>query len=1494
MTSILLLLSLFLGTVGATTWDGYQTYLGTDKYSVSDGSNGRDKTCHKMCAALGNRQTSFSADLHIATVGTGKTYMNDAQVLAYNGASDDAKWMDFNARVRVNCYMGCDAMRWGKVVWHNNASDANAIRQTDRTDDCSTINATNFANADNNALNQKYMCNPTETNADMAPNMIRSPVTCRRECYEKRGSLPGQTLVDIKDVKVSASELATDACAVGCIWGYLQSWTDGEYRPLRTEASKRWWASNMFPCPRGNVGCDGVVSADLSALEGSYGNKGTYLDELILYSTSPILRTTPSYKIDEEDQVAVSDTTLGTCAAGEKCPNSYTRDDTGKIFPLAAATKCVGSTYQDTASQTSCNACNDGNEESSNDGTRCVCKPTFEKTGDWNNSWSTNRCVACSAGYACPGQTTGNEYYEDSDICPSNQYSQASASTCSVCDGTTRAGVRLTWKDSARNDKLNGSTECLCEFNGTYYSASQTNTDGEAGGCFECTLGYRCPDKLNRVKCNETGNEYADSEMLVSERTECLVVPTNARARSNFETQKVDCNPGYYGTFTKTGDETVRSCLACPAGSACEGGWTDGCTSATDCYAKEGSPWASGANGQKPCSLFDDNTVADLPIQGYQPDTAQASCLRCASWDGQRTNAVGEKAGAFGARADNDAKANSVCALFCDNGFFEQVGAMTGNSTQFTNNLTTNADMASRCQPCPRGSHCNGKNATPCGGGEWQDLVGQSSCKNQTTCAHVTTITKENEESYSVPNDEKTACVKRWVCPSIWDNIAFDPDCSEVCSSDRNLTTALNATKGTFTPTPIQLTTVDALGDAGVLHFKANVLNLIPESTGLRATIQNAAAAPRTTGFVFLSRHMKPSLNRGTTYSALNRCFRKANNNGTTNFARLEDLIPTEAGGQPFVFDLRRDMLTDSDAQHCVKISDVNGEETVTVWAHVMYCSSGLSHDQDIDLFPNINKSPANASWPSVSVWSQSTCQLPIQFQRAWAKEEPGVVTGVNWEILSSGTGMFDDTFVNDFMGLDSATEKVGFYNQECDAVSTKLTFTVKTNTGNNTRSFAVALSAPFTAATNPDMAPTMDNGNLTANVTARLPKWRPSVTKDTFKIEACYLKPTLDKDRNESASKALCFDNQNNILPSRLIDVHAALDSNVTSFFYADHPYYLKFTVVDPIAIALLNGDVSEGEPDFNFTVQEFFAGQNQSSNITTNNDENWFTVYGRTPNTTGQLTFSWNFLTDSTGEFQSGTFSPGSRRRLESTAESVGVIYAAAEESSTTIQDGFEAGCPSVEQQFANYPILCTLEVDDTTAEKIRLLPSELPGVSRMGVNGKDGSYTFRSNDQKCSTELVVDGEMQYGVVASASADTFQASQTDTDTTTTQSTATQGDGRADAEGESTEVEGTEGPETGGSSGETGGSSDDADDDAETLLTVANLDDADDAAGLSTGAIIAIVVVALAVVGGLGYYLVLGRRPPPPPSTAKTDLESSAALLGWHALPSLHATKQQ
>ena len=242
------------------------------------------------------------------------------------------------------------------------------------------------------------------------------------------------------------------------------------------------------------------------------------------------------------------------------CPsNSYCQDGVLNQCPQYSTSLAESSLITQCACQS----------DSALDNGGCMCKIGYVR-GLVN---SVDQCVPCPAGSWCPEQTTVRACTDDAISLPGSYL----AGNCSLCSaGWFKNGARSCRRCSAGYACPNITAETLCVA-GSYAPALATS-------CVTCSAG-----------------SYASLDASTA-CTPCTVNSVSV-VGATAETQCV-CSDGYYK------DGLSKTCVLCPAGSACSGNFIQPCAT-----GKSTIP------GQSACS--------DCAQGKYQPTVGGSACLSC-------------------------------------------------------------------------------------------------------------------------------------------------------------------------------------------------------------------------------------------------------------------------------------------------------------------------------------------------------------------------------------------------------------------------------------------------------------------------------------------------------------------------------------------------------------------------------------------------------------------------------------------------------------------------------------------------------------------------------------------------------------------------------------------------------------------------------------------------------------------------------------------------
>ena len=1113
---------------------------------------------------------------------------NTPRILMYKGNKKDA------ADAASRCSLACQYQPAGATSWFS-ANKVQGFHVNIDTGECvcsSEVSCTLTSLTRYDFGTVSGLCAALETTASTISPDGRDLKGCVDACVDYKSTLPGLPGV------VGDDPDPADACQAGCVYGALDQ-DEGDYHSI-TESNDVSFGQITFCSGTGLLSTGTVCDLGLPQSTHNsdrmtkrlFNNPG---DLVVMVQQGAQDKHLVQRFLDGGGNVAIY-----SCPRGSSCPRQFVRyddDDLNTLTALSNPIVCPVTAYAASGGSPECEPCYSFRQSSvKTGGTRCWCEDGyFENSG--------GSCTICPAGQFCRNNTK--------TACPDAKYAQAPGQTaCAVC---TEAPHRDEYKKpltyrferSGAIRSTSGATHCLCKDG--YYKGAPLNSN--ANECTICPRGSSCSDRLTQIKCG------ADSEYQPQEGQEfCQICPTNGNYTAivywqgrQISVASCTCKPGFYVKYGEPDSANKYGCENCPPGSFCPGG--DPMTSSTTQLLCRG-PTAYSTGNAAACSECD----AGLTSNG------------------------------------------TACRKLCDPGWYVD-------------------DTSNKCQPCTRGARCPNAESHQCDAdGEWQNATAQTTCRS--SCVDQTTPTYVSQ----YVSDDRSACLRRVVCPYKSSRSAFDADCVAECPRDRKLTTRLRQEPAAST---VNLVPTENTG----LLFKLNPIDLIPMK-GLRQRIQATEfPGPRTTGFVFFSKNQKVDPQE-TDYLELSQCF-SASTSTVRNFMRLEVLAEKEH----VVLDLSEDALDAGDEQHCVKVdsaSDNGGLQSAETWMHALLCSNqqdvaaelsgggfrlldgfacagvndtleisasssdkdcawrcsqrasqraacgyfGVDGAQQCTLYAASCKPTAGVggslyeatdpkrhdTFANLASWALTTCQVPIQFQRAWSLAKRGGDKNpvLDWNLLTTSPDSLKTVLPNDFLQLRPFEKELGIAPQECEAFHVRLVVSQARNTTSNVASQGVAMSvdASTDIAASSTVVSVLDE--ISSTVTLRRPGFTTTITIEALDVKFCFHTPS------ETAIAAECDAMSSH--PERVVGWREAKYG--PPFLYWGRPVFAVFRIVDPLILQLLQS--------FDFFVREVQACVPECAtladvDVLVDNDANAFRIQGMLPATGTALRLKFVIDTDS-----------------------------------------------------------------------------------------------------------------------------------------------------------------------------------------------------------------------------------------------------------------------
>ena len=454
------------------------------------------------------------------------------------------------------------------------------------------------------------------------------------------------------------------------------------------------------------------------------------------------------------------------CPIGSYCP----ADSTSSIF-------CPAGTFQPLIGKTlasDCQAC-PVNTYCPNISTALFtpCPPGFRcsapntltpvacAVGTYQNLANQSTCPTCPAGQFCPAPsttapppcnagtyrtTTGGSSQADCAACPAGQYCLSGAATPTDCGLGQYQGAT-------------GQSACAACPVGQYCALAVTVTpsDCAAGSyrdtpgataqadCAACPAGYYCLQKTVTPPSCSIGQYQPSLSQSV-----CLPCPTGHYCYLAATVVPSNCSAGSYRDTPGAGAQV--NCLTCPQGQYCPVASTTPANCGTGQYqALPGQSSCSTCPQGSYCSSNATVTPTVCAAGSYRASTGgvtQNDCLPCPA--GQYCLAGAINPIDCGVGKYHSATNQSKC-LDCPPGFYCPASVTVAPTPCQAGSYLSAANGMSQgnCSTCPQGQFCleGAANATDCGAGKYQALIGQSACNPCTAgrfCPSATTITPTN------------------------------------------------------------------------------------------------------------------------------------------------------------------------------------------------------------------------------------------------------------------------------------------------------------------------------------------------------------------------------------------------------------------------------------------------------------------------------------------------------------------------------------------------------------------------------------------------------------------------------------------------------------------------------------------------------------------------------------------------------------------------------
>ncbi|KAL3877080.1 hypothetical protein ACJMK2_034835 [Sinanodonta woodiana] len=396
-----------------------------------------------------------------------------------------------------------------------------------------------------------------------------------------------------------------------------------------------------------------------------------------------------------------NDTETSTCL---QCQAGFITNSTGTISASNCnIVSCLAGSKRNVTSNT-CIPCEKGTYQPDRWMTDCIsCGPSDRWTTDSTGSANQNLCkYYCPSGYEVSAVT-------DCRICPVGNYKDNSVNTFGVCIACPAGYTSPT----------NGSTSIM---NCTIHQCSAgSKNNANKTGCVKCPLGTYQP---------------------LIDQLDCLTCPANSSTRQDGNNNITACE-----TYCSSGQEKVGdSCNQCPIGYYKDNNESlfGTCQRCPDGYVTP----INNRTARALCTIrnctagtrrnANDTACEDCPLNTYQPDLYQTSCLNCSANTGTRQ-----------IRSTNV----SQCETFCASGFEKtSTGCQPCPQGYYKDN---SIGLFSVCTICPTDFITPGMNATS---------AAQCTIGNCTAGYYISPSNKSQclpcDKGYYQPNKWNTSCIQ--------------------------------------------------------------------------------------------------------------------------------------------------------------------------------------------------------------------------------------------------------------------------------------------------------------------------------------------------------------------------------------------------------------------------------------------------------------------------------------------------------------------------------------------------------------------------------------------------------------------------------------------------------------------------------------------------------------------------------------------------------------
>ncbi|ELP83598.1 protein serine/threonine kinase, putative [Entamoeba invadens IP1] len=455
---------------------------------------------------------------------------------------------------------------------------------------------------------------------------------------------------------------------------------------------------------------DGASSCKLCNA-GSYSNKGATTCTTCTggyYSQYSESASCTACAAGTRSEFPTSSTKCVTCSRG-------TYSSSGSAY----CNDCRAGTYADEQGSSSCKTCADGFYSTSGSSTCVQCISTSCGVC----SITTGECTSCNVGYSYDSSN------KNCSICPASYYSSGGTSLCSKCatgyyslSGSSGCTKCLTSCKTC--DQTNGN--CLSCYDGYFMNGKMCDTCSagtyqSGGSCVTCAdMQYSLAGSTTCKSCSSTCLSCDKTNGYCTSCESGMGITTNTCSVCSAGTYSVANNCEYCPLGTYSSSPKSLQCSTCADGTYAN---TTGSTSCKTCNVLcEGLcertsgkcvACVSGAvylNGV--CSLCNSGTMAnqttnncDTCKAGTYAGEGYSECKSC----GEMTYSTG------------GSPSCQQCDSHCD--------GCDATNGYCVNCVTGYGLAAGKCAICPKGTYYMSSVCQSCGDMEYQDVVGQTTCK---------------------------------------------------------------------------------------------------------------------------------------------------------------------------------------------------------------------------------------------------------------------------------------------------------------------------------------------------------------------------------------------------------------------------------------------------------------------------------------------------------------------------------------------------------------------------------------------------------------------------------------------------------------------------------------------------------------------------------------------------------------------------------------------